>query len=381
VYQGTNGLTTGAFTSSNTVWLNSSNLTWQATNALGTAAFYSPNGTIVTQNNSFALTLSNRTAVDAAHTFVPSNATPSRLAYIDAANNLSNAVVDSTLSLSSGSLGMPNTGTAGTYYKTTFDAQGRETSGVTTVAVADIAGSAFGARLWGNSVPTPVWLTPAGSLFVWEDFDWGSTSLSGNWRTAGSISAALGTSSASHPGVLQLTTGSSSSGSCAVAKGGTSTATQPLFFGGGVFTFEWVVMVDNLSDNTDNYVVRVGTEDNTKLTASGFPNNCVSFEYSNNTNSGKWFAKVNSASGTIATGDTGLAVVASTWYRLGAVINSGGTSTDFYTNGVIACTVSKAVPTANGVSPSAMILKQAAATARTLNLDLYWHFCALTTSR
>lgn len=74
-YQVTNGLPTGAFTVSNTVWLNSSNLAYQVTNGLTTGAFTTSNTTWVNSSNlsyqvtnglpTGAFTISNGAPMDA----------------------------------------------------------------------------------------------------------------------------------------------------------------------------------------------------------------------------------------------------------------------------------------------------------------------------
>jgi hypothetical protein len=144
----------------------------------------------------------------------------------------------------------------------------------------------------------------------------------------------------------------------------------------GVTTLEWRIRVPVLSDATDRFTVMVNLG-----TGTAFPGNAqVGFYYRDDLNGGKWLAASrNSAIETTA--DTGVAVVAGTWYALRAVCNAGGTSVSFFVNGAAAGTITTNIPAAGSTAYGLAIIKSAGTTSREVHADWFWVEKLFTTAR
>lgn len=178
-----------------------------------------------------------------------------------------------------------------------------------------------------------------------------------------------------HPGVLELNTGASATGSANRFLGGVTTgaATSGFIVGGGQIVMEWLVRIPVLSDGTQQYAFDVGLFDN----ATGNTNS-IRFLYAT-TVSTNWIAGTTSASTNTNT-DTGVVVAINTWYRLQAVINAAGTSVEFFINGVSVATNVTNIPTVV-IAPRSRMLKSIGTTARIVYIDYFWLHQQLTTSR
>jgi hypothetical protein len=180
---------------------------------------------------------------------------------------------------------------------------------------------------------------------------------------------------AAHPGICELSSGTTSAGAAAII----TRATDSLLLGGGEATWEAVCRVPTLSDGTETYTVRTGLIDNGTTEAT----DGVFFRYTHSVNSGKWQGVCRS-NGTETTVDTGSTVVAGTWVRLTAVVNAAGTSVQFYVDGVAAgAAVATNIPTGTGRETGAgsHIIKSAGSTARTFQVDYQSLRIVLTTAR
>jgi hypothetical protein len=69
----------------------------------------------------------------------------------------------------------------------------------------------------------------------------------------------------------------------------------------------------------------------------GPTNDELFFRYTDNVNGGRWEA-VTKAGGVETATDTGIAVVANTWYKLRLVVNAAATSVAFSINGALVAT-------------------------------------------
>lgn len=170
---------------------------------------------------------------------------------------------------------------------------------------------------------------------------------------------------AGHPGIIRGRV--SASGQYALVS--SPFTVNPILLGNGnTWRYDTAVRVPTLSDGTNSFTVRAGFRDD-----SGFPagdgDDACSFKYSHNVNGGRWQGYC-ADSGT-ATCDTGITVVANTWYRLTIVVNASATSVDFQVDGVSTCQVTSQIPstTGNEVSYAQYVNKTAGSTQRNFDID------------
>lgn len=141
----------------------------------------------------------------------------------------------------------------------------------------------------------------------------------------------------------------------------------------GGATFETRVRFEDLSTATDRFTYYGGFLNN--ATFNG--NNRIRFNYSDNINSGKFQIECN-AGGVGTTADSGVTVVADTWYVLKFVINSAANSVEFFINGVSVGTIATNIPS-NGVYPFTQINRSAYVNTRQIYVD--YHFAQTTLNR
>jgi len=206
------------------------------------------------------------------------------------------------------------------------------------------------------------------NIFYFDDFVGTQASGSGafNWThsaNSGLIASETGTTiqDSTHPGVVRLST--STSASSAPTLGGVSNYTC----GVGLLYFEALVYLGNLSDGTETYRFTLGL---TNTVSSAAPSDGVYITYTHGTNSGKFLFNCTNNSAT-TTADMGTAVAATTWYRLGIVVNAAGTSAQAYINGVAAgSAITANIPTGTRrCGPTIQMVKTAGTTARLAYCD------------
>lgn len=201
-----------------------------------------------------------------------------------------------------------------------------------------------------------------------------ATSTSGT-NAAAAIAANTG-DTGGHPGVCTVTPGTTSTGRAYIGTFGAFNGCMKL--GYGTFTFETDIYLDTLSDATDTYTIWIGCQD---TTGSGNPTDGVFFRYTHGTNSGK-FECVCRASNTETASDSAQTVAATTWYRLGFVVNAAATSVTFYIDGSSVATVTTNVPgTGNNTATGCKIEKSAGTATRNLLIDYILVDYLLTTPR
>lgn len=204
---------------------------------------------------------------------------------------------------------------------------------------------------------------------IWDDFitgTGGSTGMSGT----GTRNAASSTTTAANPGVVNMFTGTTTTGAAYV---NSSSGSSNVHFADGVTYFETIVKVSALSDGTDTYTVLLGMADNVLGTPDG-----IVFRYTHGTNSGQWqgIAKQGATSSTVNS-----SVAASTSFvRLGFIYTSATGITEFFINGTSIGSTTSVVIT-DAVQLFWGITKSAGTTDRTLTLDAYKLVFEFTTPR
>jgi len=157
----------------------------------------------------------------------------------------------------------------------------------------------------------------------------------------------------------------------AIAGIGAGTITDSIIFGTYKHETTAIVYIPILSDATNRFYVEHGFSDN----RGGTPTDAVMFSYTDTQMGGNWGCLAYNNSGLISK-DSGVPVVASTWYKLRVLVNVDGTA-EFYINNNKVATVAdfpvgsvgtgSARATANGCT----IRKTVGINARNLDIDYY----------
>lgn len=231
--------------------------------------------------------------------------------------------------------------------------------------------------------PTPAFNPLVEALF-WDDFTSAATLSDTNFSDGTSgTGATVGFSAGegNHPGVRIYSTGTTTTGYARSVR-----RTDGILLGGGQLRYIAIIRLPVLSTASDEYVFRVGLGDSTAGTAAI---DGVYFEYDRAT-SGDYWRVVTASNGSRTStaldgtgGNTTSAVAAATWYRLEAVVSPDGSSVTFYVNGTAVKTHSTNIPTGAGRETGIYfsILKSAGTTARTAEIDLWYHRIRFTTGR
>lgn len=161
-------------------------------------------------------------------------------------------------------------------------------------------------------------------------------------------------------GVYTAITGTTTTGRAALL------SYPSLCFGSGALIWEARIQIPTLSDGTETFTVRAGLLDSPTTQT-----NAAYFSYTHGTNSGK-FQCITSDNGTPTTADSGITVVAGTWYRLRIEVNAAGTSAAFFINSASAAATNSANIPTGAAKPFAGgfgIVKSAGTTSRSLYAD------------
>ena len=270
----------------------------------------------------------------------------------------------------------PNTVTAGDIIVATAS----QTIG--SLAVSPIPGAT--AMSTGASV---AYLDGSNYMYEFDDFLNMNTAGKLGWNL-GQSGTSAGTSinttnagpAAGHPGVVQLGTGSTGTGTASFS-GATSNTAGGYFIGGGAASFTFTVMLPTLSAAADIYTVWIGM---CKSAFGAQPADGIYFSYTNGTNSGNWVGNCSAASSTTSANGA-VPPVAGTYQRLRIDTNAAGTSIAFYINDVqIANSPLAANITTLGLVPWLCILKQNGSTGTTpmsLRMDRFSMYQNFTTPR
>jgi hypothetical protein len=174
------------------------------------------------------------------------------------------------------------------------------------------------------------------SHFIQGVYDTNEFDIATNGTNTDAIAVA---DNANNPGVVEIRTGTTNSGNCAIV-----TENSTIRLGVGKCLVNSVIAIPILSDGVQRFAFYCGFMDaiNTPPPTAG-----AYFIYSDTINSGK-FQIVTVAGGSSTTLDTGVTVVAGTFYELEVRINAAATSAEFYINGSLNATVTTNIPSGSG---------------------------------
>lgn len=222
-----------------------------------------------------------------------------------------------------------------------------------------------------TSGPPAVGGYPTKSITQFREFNGNVANQSDDFlsSTVGGTSAinAVGTSEISHPGIVDQTTGTSTTGRACMA---TNAAAHVI---DGTLTMIAWVKFPVLADATDDYTYYFGLSDS--ITASA-PTNTAVVRYQRSTST-SWQC-VTKKAGSSST-QTGSAVAASTWYRLKVVATTS--DVQCYVDDVqIGSNITTNIPTA-AMAMTASMIKTAGTTSRIASLDAVWFNYLMSTAR
>ena len=253
---------------------------------------------------------------------------------------------------------------------------------VTNTKLANVASGTVKGRLTastGNvedlSTVNLLSMLQAGCWFKDEDFTAGTVGLQGFVNVqAGTGAGVTGLSIAGVVGVIQLSTGTTSTGWSTVHDvGNISKHTS----GAGEIITIVKFQIPILSIAAQRFSVRIGLGDSTNSTdnvdSAGY------IEYTDTVNGGNWVFCTSSNSARTKNNSTVPAVAQSgdSWTYLKTVVNATGTQADIYLNNTLLGSITTNIPTGSlrRFDTHFNITKTVGTTARTLNLDrVYQHY-------
>ncbi len=181
--------------------------------------------------------------------------------------------------------------------------------------------------------------------------------------TGAGVTANSANSDGDHPGVLSISTGTTTTGRSA----GQYLEATTVQFG----TYAWrsvgVFQIPTLSDGTETFSVHIGFADT--FTGTTYTDSAC-LRYRHSANSGK-FECVTTSNTSDTARDSGVTASAGSWYSYEVRVNAAGTSVAFYINGSLVQTNVANIPTgsARRLGHGHNIVKSAGTTARTLLSD------------
>lgn len=190
----------------------------------------------------------------------------------------------------------------------------------------------------------------------------GFTDMTTAAANGASTSAALGETN--HPGIFQLSTGTTTQSGVAVVSG----AANAIMLGGGKLSFTSIVKFPVASNSTETYKGMTGLSDVT----SGDATDGVYFRYTS-ANSGFW-QLVTRNNGAETSLNSTVPVGNNTWYRLYAEVNSTAGKVDFYIDGTNVGNITTNIPSTagrnTGIEP-AQILKTLGTNSTAMYVDYF----------
>lgn len=194
----------------------------------------------------------------------------------------------------------------------------------------DITIAATGGSGGGGNATSPKARFEDDCFYIATTTRYGGNTTQWQSGSGAGISSGGGTATGNHPGLMQVSCSTVSTGAAALAGG-------EYYLGGALVTFETVFALGIVSSGTNTYTVRAGLMDD----VLSEPNAGVYFRYTHSVNSGKWQGVVR-ASGTETAVDLGVTPAfvsggfAAAFVRLGFVIAADRSSIQFYINGTAA---------------------------------------------
>jgi len=167
----------------------------------------------------------------------------------------------------------------------------------------------------------------------------------------------------SHPGLVRLTTGTTSNatGNAGLRLG--ELASAPIVLGSGPVRFGCLLKVPGAT-TTPFVHIRAGLQD---TGAQADPTAGFAFRWDGNVNTNKWqVGKAGSYS------DSGVTVSASAWYMLEIYVYADGTTADFYINGNFVAQKTGAAETAALIATVGVDKDTSTTTSRTVDVDLLY---------
>lgn len=196
----------------------------------------------------------------------------------------------------------------------------------------------------------------------WNFYTNAPPSFTGTAASGGSISNFGGSGVANHPGVLEYTLGTSTTGSGSMW----ISTTRSALFGNSVYwRTEWVIKVLQLANVTDNYTLRVGFIQSNTAESS----DAAMFRYNYNVNGGKW-ERVTINNTSVTATDTGATVGTTNWTRLTIIVNAARTNVEFFVDGVSVGSNTTNIPANNRPLTEGFMFLKSAGTTDTAFLDI-----------
>lgn len=201
-----------------------------------------------------------------------------------------------------------------------------------------------------------------------------------NASGTGSGYSGLLANEAGHPGIAELSTGTTTTGYAAAG----SKSAASVFFGSDAWKFRAVFRLPVVSDGTNEYTAQVGFGD---TPSSNVQTDGALFRYTHSVNGGRWEC-VTIANSVETVTDSGVTVAANTWYRAEIEVTAAGVVT--YSLKVAtgdltleATHSGSAVPTGSSRATGILvgIGKLAGTTARIMEIDLLEVSCVFGTER
>lgn len=184
---------------------------------------------------------------------------------------------------------------------------------------------------------------------------------------SGAASSPVALTGSAQVGVVQSTTGTTSTGRAALASG-----TSVLRFGAAAWLFEASLQVPTLSTSGERFALLIGFIDTHSTVNQA---DAAYFLYDEggvalgSTASGNWqCVTANNATRSVSATAT---AVGTGFVRLGIAVNAAGTSVDFLIDGSVVATHTANIPTASGRDTGfgGLIIKSIGTTARAVNYD------------
>ncbi len=188
--------------------------------------------------------------------------------------------------------------------------------------------------------------------------------------TGSGVIHVAGPTSITNPGVLQLETGTTSSGSAQITTG----TSAGIIIGGGQVVCESLIRIEDLATVSNDFTLLVGLFD------FGL-NDGIYFRY-NRASSTNWQI-VAIRNGTESSTNTSVVVTEDQWIKLKFVVNASATSVEYFINGTSAGTQTTNLPSGSvdDIVPNISITKTAGTSERVIYIDLFRLQIALTTAR
>ena len=185
---------------------------------------------------------------------------------------------------------------------------------------------------------------------------------------SGAIALTVTNNTNANPGIIQLRTSTSASAAPSLTYG----TTGAWIFGAGKLSMEFLILIENLSDETETYTARLGFGDSFSSAANV---DGAWFEYTDGVNSGNWQCKTSNSS-SVTTENTSTAAVAAAWRYFRVEGNAAGTSVTFYigetkATAALVATIATNIPTgaARGFCPFFQMVKSVGTTQRIIYCD------------